>query len=81
MIRGKTRLAKWYAPYTVSGIIEYLVGEMCWWDMLTEWLQDDEKIKLKGEVMIYPDLIGSSTLFFTQLQGPDVFRILAECPI
>lgn len=45
--RGKTRLAKWYAPYSVSRIAERLFESKK--HSLTD-MQDDEKVKLKGEV-------------------------------
>jgi hypothetical protein len=45
--RGKTRLAKWYAPYNV--------GAQSWNEVQKDadgLLQDDEKVKLKGEVRL-----------------------------
>jgi AP-2 complex subunit sigma-1 len=42
--RGKTRLAKWYAPYSVRSLSSPTISD----SKLT--YQDDEKIRLKGEV-------------------------------
>jgi len=45
--RGKTRLAKWYAPYNVSAVqLIPSYQTMC----VADDSQDDEKVKLKGEV-------------------------------
>jgi hypothetical protein len=43
--RGKTRLAKWYVPYTVSPRLHLQL-----WEMPLTYFQDEEKLKLKGEV-------------------------------
>ena len=45
--RGKTRLAKWYAPYSVSAALSQLFETSNQTDISN---QDEEKIKLKGEV-------------------------------
>ena len=61
LARGKTRLAKWYAPYSVSEVIVLKPNQ-------AYGVQDEEKVKLKGEVgWTMSKLVGviSDTLRFT----------------
>jgi hypothetical protein len=73
--RGKTRLAKWYAPYNVSFL---LVGQSHGYGhmLIKGWIQDEEKVKLKGEVS-RPITIDPQTraILKTNISGPP-----SHCP-
>lgn len=79
--RGKTRLAKWYAPYSVS-----IIPAPLWTRQALRLMyphQDEEKIKLKGEVRLllqlhhhYPQslMLLPLSFFFAFLRSSTLFN-------